>query len=114
MSRDDSSLYTGMTSNASKLARLERAKSKEAKEVKRGALLPAYELVNREIKKTQDEIADELRRAVTLDITTEQLKALVLGLRTADSRMDALRIRLNNIMRLNKGDVDPDIKEMDS
>lgn len=96
---NDNALYTGMTSNASKEARAERLKAQQAKEVKRNALLPVAELINVEILKIRNEIADELRKAVTLETTEAELKALVLGLKLADERIAVLKTRLDGMLR---------------
>jgi len=99
MARDDSTLYTGMTSTEGKKARQARKEAQRKKEKVRGQLMPAAEIVGREVVKIREEIRDELRNAVDLKITEPELKALVMGLKIAEDRVGALKTRLDTIMR---------------
>lgn len=107
--RDDSSLYTGLTSNASKVARARRQKAKDTKEAQRGKLMTAYDIVNAEITRTQEEIQDESRTLIRSDMTDREVKTVRLGLMLAEDRMIALRVRLNNLMREPKKAKDEDL-----
>lgn len=105
-SRDDSLLYTGVTSASMKVQQ-RRKEQLEDKEAKQAFLSPTAELLMAEIKKDRDAIGAELGNLIHLEMTAEDVKATVLGLRLADQRLVSLQHRLVNILRR------PKVKESD-
>lgn len=108
MHKDDSVLYTGMSSQNSIVIREKREKMKEEKERKRGALLPAAQLLSLEVDKERQTIASELANIIHIEMSTANIKATIMGLRLADQRIAALGRRLNNVLRVEQKNEDSD------
>jgi len=108
MHKDDSVLYTGMSSQNSIVIREKREKMKEEKERKRGVLLPGAQLLSLEIDKERQTIASELANIIHIEMSAADIKATVMGLRLADQRIAALARRLNNVLRVAEKDENTD------
>lgn len=99
--RDDSILYTGVTSASLKIADAKKER-REVKDSQKAQLTPSAELILSEIKKERNLIASEIVNIIHIDMTEEAVKSSVLGLRLADARMLSLQNRLLNILRGSK------------
>ena len=111
-SRNDSSLYTGMTSASfakQKKKRVERA-SANAETTAQLSLVDT--LILAEIKKDREAIGAELGNLIHLEMSEQDIKVAVLGLRLADARMISLSNRLVNITRKRKGKEAIDVTEL--
>lgn len=101
-SRDDSSLYTGMTS-ASFAKEQKKRKQRSSKDAEATSQLSIVDtLILAEIKKDREAIAGELGNLIHLEMSEQDIKVAVLGLRLADARMVSLSNRLVNITRKHK------------
>ena len=102
MARDDSSLYSGITSS-SRLKAERRAREAE-KEAKKTLVKPVeallYELIDKEEKATILTILG------TVDVTTdkEQVKETLLALQLYKQSLQGFRAKLNNIIRKERRD----------
>ena len=100
--RDDSLLYTGLTSASSRRLQDKKKQDKEAKQAKRNELVPKADIVLKELEKERLTIAKELGNLIHLEMNEQNIKATVLGLRMADQRLVSVITRLNNILRKKK------------
>lgn len=99
MSRDDSSLYSGMTSSQTQRLIERRAKVKSKKAEKKSVLLPVAELVNTEIDNQLNAINSEIMNIIHADMSEADVKSTVIGLRLAHSRMLSLKNSFKSILR---------------
>ena len=99
MSRDDSLLYTGVTS-VSKPKETPRQIQAEENEQKHRKLKLASEVVFPELEKERVAIASLMGTLIHTEMSEQDIKATVLGLRIADQRVVALTTRLKNIMNV--------------
>lgn len=103
MTRNDSILYSGLTSKSSGQA--ERAKREkelklEAKQQKRTKLIPAVEVVLDELEKEKRRTQEELIGMITVDTTEQATKDIIVALNLYSESVTRLKNRLSNIMRV--------------
>lgn len=96
MARDEL-LYTGQTSASYNKAR--RKAENEDKLQKQAIILPAAEFIQTEIANHRKNIANELSNLIHMEMKPEDVKATVMGLRLADSRMVLLENKIKSILK---------------
>lgn len=102
MARDDSILYTGMTSPQSQKIREDRQKSKKEKEQKKAPLLPFAVLIMQDLRKERDELKVETLNAVQMDMDEQTLKAVKLAYQMSEDRLISATNRIKNTLRLHE------------
>lgn len=109
--RSDGVLYTGMNSRSFVEQKEKKVEQKEAKDSKRAQLQPYEEIIEQEIAKLRQEISLELADLIHVDMSKTDVKSVVMGLRLADSKLVSLRLRLSNIMRLQRKDLEIEVDD---
>jgi hypothetical protein len=97
MSRDDSLLYSGQTSQSRRAYKeeLRRQKREEA----RGKLLPSEQVIFEFLEKERENIAKQLLVYIQTDTTDENLKSTLLALKMYDSYLVTQKNQLTNLLR---------------
>jgi formate dehydrogenase maturation protein FdhE len=99
--RDDSLLWTGVSSQASKLEKQREARKQrlEDKQNKRTKLVPAVNVVLDELKKEKQRTVLALLETIEATTPEEVTNAVIASLNLYKGSMDNLASRLKNIMR---------------
>ncbi len=104
MGRNDSTLYTGMSLGTQRV--LERREmQKEAKELKKTALLPSAELIIGLIEKERQMIASKALAHVEADTLDENVKSELRALKLYSTYLTTLKLQVSNILRVKKSEV---------
>lgn len=96
MSRDEL-LYTGATSAS--YAKTRREVENTEKLEKQSKILPVAKLIDEEIARHREVISKELGNIIHIEMSEQDVKATVLGLRLADARMMSLQNSLRAIVK---------------
>ena len=94
---NDSILYSGQTSAS--FAKSRKVIENEAKLEKQSKILPVAKIIDAEIKRHREVIAGELGNLIHIEMSPEDIKATVMGLRLADQRMVLLQNNLRAIVK---------------
>lgn len=99
MSKDDSFLYTGITSASSDKAPTPREVQREEKESARIKLKPAAEVVLAELAKERERVID--LRSIVLDRTTSEgeINTELLARKLYLNYLNSLEAKVNNILK---------------
>jgi len=98
--RSDGILYTGITS-ASFAKQVEAKKERASKKrVAKNELKPAVETILNKLAEERENIAKELGNLIHLEMSPEDVKATVLGLRLADQRLQNVERSIGNALRV--------------
>lgn len=99
MSKDDSFLYSGITSASSDKAPTPREVQREAKESARIKLKPAAEVVLAELAKERERVID--LRSIVLDRTTSEgeINTELLARKLYLNYLNSLEAKVNNILK---------------
>ncbi len=97
--RNDSILNTGLSSAAYRRSETIRKQHTLEKIHKGVELKPHAQIIKDEIAKIRTEIALELGKIIHLEMTPANVKATVLGLQIADSKVLSLQNRLLNNLK---------------
>lgn len=95
MSRNDASLVTGLSSANSRRLAAQDERRKLEKERTAVKLKPEAEIIFEEIKKLRNEIIDEARQTIHVEMKEADVKAVVAGAKWADAKLVSLHNRLN-------------------
>lgn len=99
MRRDDSVLYTGVTSASSRAVAAKRAESQQEKQEKRGKLLPVAELINKTIQKELDMVCDVKGFVLGTEVPEENIKADLLARKMNYEFIVRFHSTINNLLR---------------
>lgn len=94
---NDSILYSGQTSAS--FAKSRKLLQNEDKLEKQSLVLPVAKLIDDEIKRHREVIANELGNIIHIEMKPEDVKATIAGLRLADQRMLLLQNSLRSIVK---------------
>lgn len=100
--RNDSILYSGLTSASFNKAYRAKARRQADREKQKSYLEPSAELIKVEIQKTKDQIATDTLGLIQLDADKDDIKSLLVGARLAQKHIAQLEQRLLNILRTPK------------
>ena len=102
MSRNDASLYSGLTSNSFRTVKtnpVREAKSEEKKD-RQQKLTPATEIIIELLEKERKLVYDKLAKLpITIDTTEENVKSLLLSYQMNLAFIDRVENSLKNVMR---------------
>ena len=99
MSRTDERLFSAMHSRSFAKSQTEKKTRVHDRAVLQSKLRPMGEIVLAEIQKERRAIGDEIANLIHLEMSPEDVKATVIGLKIADKRMVSLQTSLNNLLR---------------
>jgi hypothetical protein len=100
--RNDSSLYSGISSNTAakaERAKIAREERKRVKTDKKTILTPVAEIVVEELDKEKKATELKLLSMIQVGTTDEQSKDVIAALNLYSESINKLRSRLSNIMR---------------
>lgn len=97
--RDDSVLYTGMTSRTAQVVNEERKKMKAEKELKKSTVLPVGDIIIEEIDKQINSLNRELANLIEADTTPEDVKSILLSIRMTNNKLVEMKTVFTNILR---------------
>lgn len=96
--RNDGSLYTGLTSANFRKQKVQADIKKQAKKQKQTTLMPAYDLVMAELDKDEAQITTELLETISISTPKDDVKSLIIALNMYQKRIKTLRSRIRTIM----------------
>lgn len=99
-SRDDSVLYSGLTSASSNRVAESRKLHTKVKDSKRNELQPDAHLVFADIAKERDQIPEKVWELIGAESTEENTKSVLLALRYYERYLVALKNRLSNTLKV--------------
>ena len=99
MSRDDSSLYTGINSASFNKSQAQKKERQVKRAIQKAALTPAGEIINAEFEKEKLAIALKLGELINIDMDKEDIKSVLLGLREAQARVSRLQDRILKMLK---------------
>lgn len=102
--RSLSPTYSGMTSRTATIIAAERKASSREKQSQRTTLLPAAELVNNILDEELAKVAEELLNVVDGNTSQEDVKSIVIGLKSSRARLMSVRNRINLVLRVRQED----------
>lgn len=99
MSRDTSSMYSGMTSASFAKQRVRREQQKRDLSEKRQRLLPINDELEAIYKAEKEALLTDLARIIDEDMTPEDVKVLVAATKLTNARLVSIKQRLDSILR---------------
>lgn len=99
MPRDDSILYTGVSSASSRANAEKRKEMRREKSQERGKLLPVAELINKIIEKEKKDVCDVRSFVISEATPEESIKADLLARKLNLEFIERFHGKINNLLR---------------
>lgn len=110
--RDDSQLYTGVTSTATRRLKAREQKKREERERMQSQLKPAEEALLAFVDKQKESIAQMALQHVSAEIKDKDVKAHLLALNFYDQYLTQFKTQLSNVLRKHKRVLNQSFEEL--